>query len=75
MSFALPPSRDSTTEPSTPEPECIDSDTENLPFGDFARLVPISRDSRIAFDQLVVAIKQDPIKHSWPLKFVYIRKA
>jgi len=74
MSFTSPPLEYSTTEPNTPEPDEIQSDIEDLPFGDFARIFPVSIAARLAFDQLVVAMKNDPSKYSWHRKFVHIRK-
>jgi hypothetical protein len=74
MSFHPSLASGSTTEPNTPDPPPIDLEDEDIPSGDFARLIPISRSARIAFHHLYLAIEQSPEKYLWHRKFVYVRR-
>ena len=73
MSFHPSATSGSTTEPNTPEPPPIDVEDEDIPSGDFARLIPISRSARIAFHNLYLAMEGSPERYLWHRKFVYIR--
>jgi len=64
----------STTEPNTPEPLPIDEDDENNPSGDFARLIPRSRQAHIAFHHVVEVVIASPEKYAWHRKFIHVHK-
>jgi hypothetical protein len=74
MSFHPSITSESTTEPNTPEPPQINAEDEDIPSGDFARLIPISRSARIAFHYLHLAMEESPEKYLWHRKFVYVRR-
>lgn len=73
MSFHPSITSGSTTEPNTPEPPPISTEDEDIPSGDFARLVPISRSARLAFHTMYLAMEESPAKYFWHRKFVYVR--
>jgi hypothetical protein len=75
MSSPQAVSRGSTTEPNTPEPDPINDEDENNPAGDFARLIPRSRQARIAFHEMVIETNKFPYKYRWHRRFIHVREA
>ncbi len=62
------------TESNTPEPPMINDEHEDIPSGNFARLIPISRSARVAFNNLMLAMEETPEKYTWHRKFIYVRQ-
>jgi serine/threonine protein kinase len=68
--------RSITTEPNTPEPQSISGESEEQSSGDFARLTPSSKSSRLAFHNLVSSFEDGDNweAYSWHQKFIHVRK-
>jgi len=63
------------TEPNTPEPQQTPEESEQKSSGDFARLTPCSKNSRLAFHDLATAIHEedDSGTYSWHHRYLHIQ--
>jgi len=63
------------TQPNTPEPESPSNDSEDS-SGDFARLTPSSKSSRLAFHKLVSSFEDDDnwATYSWHQRFIQVEE-
>jgi len=72
MSIVIDISRESTTEPNTPEPSAVQVQTSEEPNWDFARLIPVSKSSRQSFHTFVSSLQEKHELYEWHSRFVYV---
>jgi len=65
------------TEPNTPEPPPAPEESEEVSSGDFARLIPSSISSRLAFHNLVSSFQDEDNSetYSWHQRYIHARKS